>query len=63
MIKDLKCAKDNPEIAYRLVYYKRQLNFHNLDISVGSTGNEVLNVWTEHKAERGTQEVGSYLRK
>lgn len=79
MNKDLKLAKDNPEIETLtfdlqkthpipklptgLAYYKRQLNLHNLGIHVGSTGKGVFNLWSEHEAGRGTQGVGSCLRK
>ena len=79
MNKDLKSSKEDetvqtltfdlqkthplPKLPTGIVYYKRQLNFFNLGIAVGSTGKGIFNVWLEYEAGRGTQEVGSCLRK
>lgn len=51
-----------PKLHTGIINYYKQLNFHNLGIHVGSTGKGVLNVWTEHEAGRGTQEVESFLK-
>lgn len=36
---------------------------YNLGLHSGTTGQGFFNVWLEHEAGRGTQEVGSCLRK
>lgn len=60
---DLQKTHPLPKLPTGIVYYKRQLNFYNLGIAVGSTGKGVFNVWLEYEAGRGTQEVGSCLHK
>lgn len=52
-----------PKVATSIVYYLRQLNIYNFGIHVGSTGQGIFNVWIETEASKGTQEVGSCLRK
>ncbi|KAJ0177334.1 hypothetical protein K1T71_007343 [Dendrolimus kikuchii] len=79
MKKDLAAAKINdsiqtltfdlekthylPRLPTSVVYYKRQLNLHNLGIHCGSDGKGYFYIWLEHEAGRGTQEVGSCLKK
>ncbi|CAH2098877.1 unnamed protein product [Euphydryas editha] len=79
MKKDLTAAKTNasletltfdlekthclPRLPTSIVYYKRQLNLYNLGIHCGSNGKGFFNIWLEHEAGRGTQEVGSCLKK
>lgn len=52
-----------PKLPTNIVYYKRQLNYYNLGIHVGSINKGIFNVWLETQASKGTQEVGSCLRK
>lgn len=52
-----------PNIATSIAYYLRQLNCYNFGIHVGSSGRGIFNVWIETEASKGTQEVGSCLRK
>lgn len=52
-----------PRLTTSIVYYKRQLNFYNFGIHIGSSGRGRFNTWQENEASRGTQEVGSCLRK
>lgn len=52
-----------PRVPTNIVYYLRQLNLYNFGIHVGSTNQGIFNVWLEHDASKGTQEVGSCLRK
>lgn len=52
-----------PRLATSIVYYLRQLNLYNFGIHVGSTGKGIFNVWMETEASKGTQEVGSCLKK
>lgn len=59
---DLQKTYPLPKLPTGIVYYKRQLNFHNLRIHVGSSGKGIFNVWIENEAGRGTQEVESCLR-
>lgn len=77
MKNDIKSAKENfdvetltfdlqkthplPKLPTGIVYYKRQLNFHDLGIHV-SSGKGIFNVWIENEAGSGTQEVGSCRR-
>lgn len=79
MKKDLQLAKTNPlietltydqqkthalpRLSTNIAYYKRQLNLYNLGIHVGSENRGIFNVWLENEASKGTQEVGSALRK
>lgn len=79
MNKDLKMAKSNPtietlttdqqktqncpKVPTGIAYYKRSLNLYNQGIHVGSTGQGRFNIWLEHEASKGTQEVGSCLKK
>lgn len=60
---DLQKTHPIPKLPTGIVYYKRQLNLYNLGIFVGSSQKGIFNVWLEHEAGRGTQEVGSCLRK
>lgn len=52
-----------PRIPTSITYYKRQLNLYNLGLYVGSTGQSIFNIWLEYEASKGTQEVGSSLKK
>ncbi len=52
-----------PKMPTSIVYYKRQLNLYNLGIHTGSTGEGLFNTWKENEASKGTQEVGSCLKK
>lgn len=60
---DLQKVLCLPKIPTNIVYYLRQLNLYNFGIHVGSTNQGIFNVWLEHEASKGTQEVGSCLRK
>nr|CAI5827690.1 unnamed protein product [Callosobruchus analis] len=60
---DLQKTHPLPKLSTGISYYKRQLNLYNLGIFVGSSQKGIFNVWLENEAGRGTQEVGSYLRK
>lgn len=60
---DLEKTHTLPKLPTNVVYYKRQLNLYNLGIHCGSTGQGFFYVWLEHEGGRGTQEVGSCLRK
>lgn len=59
MQKILQC----PKVATSIAYYKRQLNLYNFGIHVGSSGQGIFNIWLETEASKGTQEVGSCLKK
>lgn len=77
MKKDLKDAETNekletltydmqktlplPRLTTSIAYYKRQLNFYNLGIHVGSSNEGIFNVWQENEASKGTQEVRSII--
>lgn len=79
MSNDLEEAKSNPDleagtydmqkilvwpkVPTSIVYYKRQLNLYNLGIHTGSTGKGLFNTCNENEASKGTQEVGSCLKK
>lgn len=79
MNEDLESAKFNPKIETltydhqktqnclklptRIANYKRSLNLYNLGIHVGSTGKGIFNIYMEYEASKGTQEVGSSLKK
>lgn len=52
---DLQKTYPLPKLPTGIVYYKRQLNFHNLRIHVGSSGKGIFNVWIENEARRGTE--------
>lgn len=52
-----------PKVPTSIAYYKRQLNLFNFGIHIGSTGQGKFNLWMEYVASRGTQEVGSCLKK
>lgn len=60
---DLQKVLFLPRIPTNIVYYLRQLNLYNFGIHVGSTNQGIFNIWLEHEASKGTQEVGSCLRK
>uniref|UniRef100_A0A6P7FQ29 Uncharacterized protein LOC114331484 n=1 Tax=Diabrotica virgifera virgifera TaxID=50390 RepID=A0A6P7FQ29_DIAVI len=60
---DLEKTHNLPELPTNIIYYKRQLNLYNLGIHSGSTGKGYFFVWLEHEGGRGTQEVGSCLKK
>lgn len=60
---DLQKTHNLPYIPTSVAYYKRQLNFYNLAIHCGSSGKGIFHTWLEHEAGKGTQEVGSCLRK
>lgn len=60
---DLQKVLFLPKIPTNIVYYLRQLNLYNFGIHVGSTNQGIFNVWLEYEASKGTQEVGSCLRK
>ncbi|XP_037025826.1 uncharacterized protein LOC119067135 [Bradysia coprophila] len=60
---DLQKVLVLPKVPTNIVYYLRQLNLYNFGIHVGSTNQGIFNVWLEHEASKGTQEVGSCLRK
>lgn len=60
---DLEKTHSLPKLPTSVIYYKRQLNLYNLGINCGSAGKGHFYVWLEHEAGRGTQEVGSCLRK
>lgn len=61
--EDMQKILQAPKIPTSIVYYKRQLNLYNLGIHVGSTGVGIFNVWLEYEASKGTQGVGSCLKK
>lgn len=52
-----------PKTPTSVVYYKKQLILYNLGIHVGSIGKGIFNFWMEYEASKGTQEVGSCLKK
>ncbi len=52
-----------PRLTTSIVYYLRQMNFYNFGIHIGSSGKGRFNTWLENEASRGTQEVGSCLKK
>lgn len=52
-----------PRLTTSIVYYLRQLSLYNFGIYIGSTGKGRFNIWQENEASRGTQEVGSCLKK
>lgn len=60
---DLQKTHPLPKLSTNVAYYKRQLNLYNFGIHVGSTGKGFFNVWQENEASKGTQEVGSCLKK
>lgn len=60
---DLQKTHSLPKLTTSIVYYLRQLNLYNLGIHVGSTSQGIFNIWLEFEASKGTQEVGSCLRK
>lgn len=60
---DLQNMHPIPKLPTGIIYYKQQLNLYNLSIFVVSSKKGIFNIWLEHEAGRGTQEVGSCLRK
>lgn len=60
---DLQKTHPLPNIPTNIAYYSRQLNLFNLGIHVGSKKQGIFNVWQENEGSRGTQEVGSCLKK
>lgn len=60
---DLEKTLNLPRLPTSIVYYKRQLNLFNQGIHCGSSGKGFFYIWLEYEAGRGTQEVGSSLRK
>lgn len=60
---DLQKTHALPMVPTNIVYYKRQLNLYNLGIHSGKTNKGIFNVWVEHEGGRGTQEIGSCLKK
>lgn len=60
---DLQKTLPLPRLPTNIVYYMRQLNMYNFGIHVGSSGKGIFNVWLENEASRGTQEVGSCLKR
>lgn len=52
-----------PRLTTNIVYYLRQLNFFNFGIHIGSSGKGRFHTWLENEGSRGTQEVGSCLKK
>lgn len=60
---DMEKILQIPKIPTSIMYYKRQLNMYNLGIHVGSRGKGIFNIWLEFEASKGTQEVGSSLKK
>lgn len=60
---DQQKVQNCPKLSTGIIYYKRQLNINNLGIHVGSTGEGIFNIWLEFEASKGTQEVGSCLKK
>lgn len=52
-----------PRLTTSICYYKRQMNLYNFGIHIGSCGKGRFNIWQENEASRGTQEVGSCLKK
>lgn len=52
-----------PKLSTNIAYYKRQLNLYNFGIHVGSKDKGIFHVWQENEASKGTQEVGSCLKK
>lgn len=52
-----------PRLTTSIVYYLRQLILFNLGIHIGSSGKGRFNIWQENEASRGTQELGSCLKK
>lgn len=60
---DMQKTHSLPKLTANIVYYMRQLNLYNLGIHVGSTLKGMFNIWLEYEASKGTQEVGSCLKK
>lgn len=60
---DLQKTLPLPRIPTNIVYYKRQIMKYNLGIHSGQTDKGFFNVWVEGTAGRGSQEVGSCLKK
>lgn len=60
---DIQKTHSLPKLSTNVAYYKRQLNLYNFGIHVGSSNKGIFNVWLEHEASKGTQEVGSCLMK
>lgn len=60
---DIQKTHSLPKLSTNVAYYKRKLNLYNFGIHVGSTNKGIFNVWLEHEASKGTQEVGSCLKK
>ncbi|XP_046664049.1 uncharacterized protein LOC124356846 [Homalodisca vitripennis] len=60
---DLQKTLPLPRLPTNVIYYKRQIMLYNLGIHSGKTGKGHFNVWLENTAGRGTQEVGSCLKR
>lgn len=60
---DMQKTHPLPKIPTNIAYYKRQLNLYNLGIYIGSSKRSIFNLWLENEGGKGTQEVGSCLRK
>lgn len=60
---DMQKILQAPKVPTGIIYYKRQLNLYNFGIHVGSSGQGIFNIWLEFEASKGTQEVGSSLKK
>ena len=46
-----------------ILFYKNHLRLYNCGIQAGKQKKSTFNIWIEGKADRGSQEVGSCLRK
>lgn len=60
---DQQKTQSFPHLTSNIAYYKRQLNLYNQGLHVGSSGKGIFNLWMENEGGKGTQEVGSCLRK
>lgn len=60
---DMMKILSKPKLTTSIAYYKRQLNLYLLGIHIGSSGKTRFNLWREIEASKGTQEVGSCLKK
>lgn len=60
---DMAKTQPCPRLPTNIVYYKRQLNLYNCGIHSGKYDKGIFNVWMEYEASKGTQEIGSCLKK